>query len=67
MAKKAYVDEIACEALAKVVDEGSLALVALQQHEVLHADLVPGLQRRFDAQGAVTRAPALQQTRSCSQ
>lgn len=45
-----YVDEVLLEALAEVVHEGGLAGVRVEQHEVLHPDLVAGRQGPFHVQ-----------------
>lgn len=45
-----YIDEVLAETLAKIVQKSRFAGVCIQQHKILHPDLVPGGQRTFHVQ-----------------
>lgn len=45
-----YIDEVLAETLAKIVQKCRFAGVRVQQHKILHPDLVPGGQRAFHVQ-----------------
>lgn len=63
-----YIDEVLAETLAKIVQKSGFASVRVQQHKILHPDLVPGGQRTFHVQANVLppRFFSLQETEHAS-